>query len=117
VSPLVAILTVVLLGLVVLVVSAPLRAKRPAADDTNAGSSPAASGGDPASSLRLARDELEAQREAKYREIRDCELDYRTGKLSLGDYEAVDTQLRAEAIEILNALEALDAPALRPRGA
>ena len=28
------------------------------------------------------RAELEAAREAKYREIRDAELDYRTGKLS-----------------------------------
>ena len=46
--------------------------------------------------------ELEAAREAKYREIRDAELDYRTGKLSREDYEAIDGALRAEAIEILN---------------
>ena len=44
-------------------------------------------------------------REAKYREIRDAELDYRTGKLSREDYEAVDGALRAEALEILNRLE------------
>ena len=48
---------------------------------------------------------LEAAREAKYREIRDCELDFRTGKLSREDYEAIDAQLRAEAIEILDRLE------------
>ena len=54
---------------------------------------------------RDARDELEAAREAKYREIRDAELDYRTGKLSREDYEAIDAELRAEAIEILDRLD------------
>jgi Tfp pilus assembly protein PilE len=49
--------------------------------------------------------ELEAARDAKYREIRDAELDHQTGKLSDADYEAVDKSLRAEAIEILNALD------------
>jgi hypothetical protein len=49
--------------------------------------------------------ELEAAREAKYREIRDAELDRRTGKLSQQDFEAVDRALRAEAIEILRALD------------
>jgi hypothetical protein len=49
--------------------------------------------------------DLEAAREAKYREIRDAELDYRTGKLSARDYEAIDRSLRAEAIEILHELD------------
>jgi hypothetical protein len=49
--------------------------------------------------------ELEAARDAKYREIRDAELDRRTGKLSAEDYEAIDGSLRAEAIEILRALD------------
>jgi hypothetical protein len=49
--------------------------------------------------------ELEAAREAKYREIRDAELDRRTGKLSEGDYQAIDRSLRAEAVEILKALD------------
>ncbi len=49
--------------------------------------------------------ELEAARDAKYREIRDAELDRRTGKLSEGDYEAIDRALRAEAVEILDALD------------
>jgi hypothetical protein len=51
------------------------------------------------------RAELEAAREAKYREIRDVELDHRTGKLSEEDYRAIDQTLRAEAIEILRALD------------
>jgi len=49
--------------------------------------------------------ELEAAREAKYREIRDAELDHRTGKLSDADFEALDQQLRAEAVEILRAID------------
>jgi cytochrome c-type biogenesis protein CcmF len=51
----------------------------------------------------------DSAREAKYREIRDAELDYRTGKLSREDYEAVDAALRVEALAILDALEALEA--------
>jgi hypothetical protein len=49
--------------------------------------------------------ELEAARDAKYRDIRDAELDHRTGKLSRDDWESVDRRLRAEAIEILDRLE------------
>jgi hypothetical protein len=49
--------------------------------------------------------ELEAARDAKYREILDAELDRRTGKLSDEDYEAIDRSLRGEAVEILDALE------------
>jgi cytochrome c-type biogenesis protein CcmF len=51
---------------------------------------------------------LEAAREAKYREIRDAELDYRSGKLSREDYEAVDATLRAEAITILDRLQPVE---------
>jgi hypothetical protein len=49
--------------------------------------------------------ELEAARDAKYREIRDAELDVRTGKLSESDYEAIDSSLRAEAVDILHRLD------------
>jgi hypothetical protein len=48
---------------------------------------------------------LEAAKQAKYREIRDAELDHRTGKLSDDDFHAVDNALRAEAISILQALD------------
>jgi hypothetical protein len=48
---------------------------------------------------------LEAAREAKYREIRDAELDHQTGKLSDEDFRLVDDALRAEAIAILQALD------------
>ena len=59
-------------------------------------------------SAASARDELEARKEAKYREIRDAELDYRTGKLSEADWREVDRSLRAEAIDILDRLDHLD---------
>jgi hypothetical protein len=54
------------------------------------------------------RADLEAQREAKYQEIRDAELDYKTGKLSVEDYEAVDGALKREALAILDRISALD---------
>jgi hypothetical protein len=50
--------------------------------------------------------ELEAARDAKYREIRDAELDVRTGKLSDEDYAALDGSLRADAVQILHRLDA-----------
>ena len=53
------------------------------------------------------RDELEAAKEAKYREIREAELDRRTGKLSEADWRQIDRELRAEAIAILKRLDEL----------
>jgi hypothetical protein len=54
--------------------------------------------------------ELEAARDAKYREIRDADLDHRTGKLSDADYEAIDATLRGEAVEILHKLDRARGP-------
>jgi len=54
------------------------------------------------------RAELDALKDAKYREIRDAELDYRTGKLSETDWKSVDRTLRAEAVEILKRLDAVE---------
>jgi hypothetical protein len=50
---------------------------------------------------------LEAAKEAKYREIRDAELDFRMGKLTEEDYRATDRELRGQAISILRELDAL----------
>lgn len=60
------------------------------------------------------RGELEVARESKYREIRDAELDYRTGKLSREDYETINGTLRAEAVAILDKLDALKEQAPPP---
>ncbi len=113
---LVVILTLALIALVAAVVSAPVRRARRSGVSNSA---PADGGVRPTTgeARQLAaeahsREELEAAREAKYREIRDTELDYRTGKLSHEDYQAIDAGLRAEAIEILDRLEKL-----RPRDA
>ena len=83
-------LVLAILFVVVLFLSAPLRVAR------------GAEGG-----MRAELADLEAAREAKYREIRDADLDHRTGKLSDADYEALDTTLRAEAIEILHSIDTI----------
>ena len=88
----------VLLALVVVFVSAPLR-RAPASAELP----PELGVEDAGPELR----ELEAARDAKLRELRDAELDYRTGKLSEPDYQALDATLRAEAIEILRSLDQL----------
>ncbi|MGH2856849.1 MAG: hypothetical protein ACRDMJ_05130 [Solirubrobacteraceae bacterium] len=49
--------------------------------------------------------DLEAARDAKYREIQDADLDLRTGKLSEADHGELDRALRAEAVEILHQLD------------
>ena len=88
-------IVVVLLAAVVAIVSRPLRAGRqeaPSEDEADVAG-------------------LEAARDAKYREIRDAELDYRTGKLSHDDWHALDESLRAEAIELMRRLDALGAAA------
>ena len=84
-------IVIVLLGVVVWLVSGPLRTA-PAAEEAEA----------------ARREDLEAAKEAKYREIRDAELDYRTGKLSEADWRGIDRQLRREAVEVLHRLDALD---------
>ena len=49
--------------------------------------------------------DLEARKEAKYREIRDAELDREEGKLSRADWARLDAELRRDAVEILKALD------------
>ena len=83
-------IVIIVLTVVVLLVSAPLRrgaTGRMEAQD------------------ELRRADLELARDAKYREIRDAELDYRTGKLSEADWRRLDRELRAEAIDILKRLD------------
>jgi hypothetical protein len=75
------------LGLLVLVavfVSAPLRR----AEAADAGEDPVLA-------------ELEAAKEAKYREIKDLELDRAAGKLDDDEYQSQRSRLRREAADIL----------------
>jgi hypothetical protein len=94
VETLAPLIVIVLLGVVVLLVSAPLR-QGPGAEEERA---------------EAERADLEAARDAKYREIRDADLDHRTGKLSDEDWQALDADLRREAIGILRRLDALGEP-------
>jgi hypothetical protein len=87
----VVLLTLILLAVVIAVVSRPLLAARKLAEPE-----------------APRQEDLKAAREAKYGEIRDAELDYRTGKLSREDFEVVNGTLRAEAVEILDRLETPD---------
>ena len=85
-------IVIAVLTLVVLLVSASLRGDAPARAEERE---------------EVRRADLEAARESKYREIRDAELDYRTGKLSQDDWRRLDRELRAEAIDILKRLDAV----------
>ena len=49
--------------------------------------------------------DLESRKEAKYREIRDTELDHAAGKLDDEDFRRQDAGLRSEAVEILKELD------------
>jgi hypothetical protein len=64
---------------------------------------------DPDAALHAELADLEAAKEAKYREIRDAELDQRTGKLSEEDHRLLDGELRAEAIALLKRIDAVRA--------
>jgi len=85
-------LIVAVLAVVVFVIAGPLRPGRVKEEDL---------------ALEAERAELEAAKEAKYREIRDADLDHRTGKLSDADWRAQDRALRAEAVELLRRLDRL----------
>lgn len=90
-------LVIVCLGIVVAVVGGPLfhAAKDPGLE------------GDPLAGADVL--ELKASRDLKLQEIREAELDFRTGKLSEADWRAIDASLRAEAARILRELDAADA--------
>ena len=54
--------------------------------------------------------DLEARKEAKYRQIRDAEADHASGKLSDEDFKRLDRELRGEAVDILKKLDRLRPP-------
>ncbi|MGZ5375862.1 MAG: hypothetical protein ACXWEF_05370 [Solirubrobacterales bacterium] len=91
-------LGLLIFGAAVYFVSAPLR-RNPNVGDEGEG---------PDSELA----DLEARKEAKYREIRDAELDRAAGKLSEEDFRRQDAELRREAVEILEQIDSR--PGRRP---
>jgi predicted Holliday junction resolvase-like endonuclease len=54
--------------------------------------------------------ELEARKQAKYRQIRDAEADHAAGKLEDKDFARLDRELRGEAIAILKRIDRLRPP-------
>ena len=89
-DPLAVVLVLVAVALTVWVVATPLRAGRMEEDERE-------------EEALLA--DLEAAKQARYREIREAEMDYRTGKLSEADWRTIDRELRAEAVEVLRRLD------------
>ena len=87
-----ALLVLLVVAAIAVFVSVPLRVPRD-------------SEGEPREDPRRA--ELEARKEAKYRQIRDAELDREQGKLSTEDWTRADAELRREAVEILKELDRL----------
>ncbi|MGI8726794.1 MAG: hypothetical protein ACR2K6_03850 [Solirubrobacterales bacterium] len=85
-----ALIAILIVGLVASFVLAPLRRSPDAGDDR-------------AEEASLA--DLEARKQAKYREIRDTELDHAQGKLDAAEFGRQSAELRAEAIEILKAID------------
>lgn len=89
-------LLILVVATVVVIVTAPLRQDR-AADET--------------AQSALRRADLEAQKEARYREIRDAELDRATGKVTEDDWRVLDRQLRRDAAALLEEIDRIDAEA------
>lgn len=89
-----ALCVIALLALTVFFVAAPLRRR----------------GGEGPLTVEGRIADLEAARDARYREIRELEIDHRTGKLDDADWRSLDRELRAEAIEILRELDQLRPP-------
>ena len=89
----------VVIVIAVALIAAPLRHGRAAADEA---------------AESAERADLDAAKEAKYREILEAELDHRTGKLSHEDWRALDAGLRAEAVDLLRRLDALGVPDHEP---
>jgi hypothetical protein len=54
--------------------------------------------------------DLEARKEAKYRQIRDAEVDHASGKISDEDFRRLDRELRGEAVAILKRIDRLRPP-------
>lgn len=93
-DPVALIAVVVLLALVVALVGIPLRSGTAEATDERE---------------RRDIEAVEEAKRAKYSEIRELEMDFRTGKLTEEDFRSQDRARRGEAVELLRRLDALGA--------
>jgi hypothetical protein len=87
-------LALAIVVLVAYVVSVPLRRAR----------------GEEANPLEAELADLEARKQAIYRQIRDAEADHAAGKLSHSDFRLLDAELRAEAVAVLKRIDRLRPP-------
>ena len=87
-------LAIVIVALVAAFVAAPFRRES------------GGTGAAPTSTADPVLADLEARKQAKYREIRDTQLDRAQGKLDEADFASQEAELRAEAIEILKLIDA-----------
>jgi len=55
-------------------------------------------------------EELYRRKEATYSAIKELEFDYKTGKLSEQDFHELETRFKADALEILEAIDQLEHP-------
>lgn len=55
------------------------------------------------------RRELEDAKESKYREIKDAELEFKSGRMTEQQWNETDQELRREAMQILRAIDTLGA--------
>jgi hypothetical protein len=85
-------LAVAIVLLVAWFVTAPLRRRSP---------------GDGADPVAAELADLEARKQAKYRQIRDAEADRAAGKLTEEDFSRLDRELRGEAVAILKRMDSL----------
>ncbi|MHB0980882.1 MAG: zinc ribbon domain-containing protein [Thermoleophilia bacterium] len=62
-------------------------------------------------------EELYRRKESTYSALKELEFDYKTGKLSEGDFQELDARYRGDALDILEALDLTErgAPATAPR--
>ncbi|MCJ7795671.1 MAG: zinc ribbon domain-containing protein [Thermoleophilia bacterium] len=59
-------------------------------------------------------EELYRRKEATYSALKELEFDYKTGKLSEQDFNELETRFKADALEILEAIDQLEHPT--PKG-
>ena len=90
------VLALAIVAVLAWIVTAPLRHRDDAADRRT-----------PVEDPRVA--ELEARKQAKYREIRDAEMDREAGKLTEEEWRRQNVELRREAIKILKRIDELEA--------
>ena len=59
-------------------------------------------------------DYLVARKTALYRNIKELEFEYKMGRMTESDFQRLEMEYKGEAAEILQKLDALNAPVIKP---